>query len=72
MPWKAGRSLVWDFTSPDRSSPVISTVQSPVLKPSLPTEVEAKKKLKYSRLSATYIFIPVAMESAGALGEDGG
>jgi len=35
------------------------------------TDAEAKKKLKlYSRLFATYKFIPVAIESAGALGED--
>jgi len=34
------------------------------------TEAEAKKKQKYSHLSATYCCLPVAMESMGALGQE--
>jgi len=34
------------------------------------TEPEEKKKQKYCNLSATYCFIPVAVESAGAFGQD--
>jgi len=69
VPRKASRCLVWDFTWPDTFA--TSHLNRAVTGAgAVATEAEAKKKLKYSRLSATYYFIPVAVESAGALGED--
>ena len=34
------------------------------------TEAEARKRSKYSSLVATYYFVPVAVETLGALGEE--
>ena len=34
------------------------------------TEAEARKRSKYSSLAATYYFVPVAVETLGALGEE--
>jgi len=66
---EGGRCLVWDFTCPDTFA--ASHLNRAVTGAGADTtEAEAKKKLKYSRLSATYRFRPVAMESAGAVGED--
>ena len=34
------------------------------------SEAETNKRHKYTSLSATYIFVPIAVETMGALGED--
>ena len=56
-----------------RSPPVILILNRAVTGAgAVATEAEAKKKQKYCGLSATYCFIPVAVESrpTGALGQD--
>jgi len=67
--WKAGRCLVWDFTCPDTFA--ASHLNRAITGAgAIATDAEAKKKLKYSRLSATHRFILLAIESARALRED--
>lgn len=68
-PWSNGRCLVWDFTCPDTLAP--SHLDTAVSGPGVvASEAENKKSLKYSSLSATYSFIPVAVETMGALGDE--
>jgi len=68
-PWKEGRCLVWDFTCPDTlaASHLDRAVSGPG---AVATEAEARKRSKYSSLAATYYFVPVAVETLGALGQE--
>jgi hypothetical protein len=68
IPWKEGRCMVWDFTCPDTlaKSHLNLAVSAPG---SVASDAEARKRLKYSSLAATYSFIPIAIETFGALGE---
>ena len=69
VPWKNGRCLAWDFTCPDTLAP--SHINTAINGPgNVATEAEGQKKLKYADLSSTYNFVPVAVETLGALGED--
>ena len=69
MPWKEGRCLVWDFTCPDTIA--ASHINRAVTgSGAVATEAEMRKRNKYSTLSSTYYFIPVAIETMGALGEE--
>jgi len=71
VPWSNGRCLAWDFTCPDTLAP--SHLDTAVNGPGLvATEAERKKRSKYACLTPTYHFIPVAVETFGALGEDAG
>jgi hypothetical protein len=68
-PWSKGRCLVWDFTCPDTLAP--SHLDTAVSGPGvLATEAEGRKCMKYTSLSATYCFVPIAVETLGALGDD--
>jgi hypothetical protein len=68
-PWSNGRCLVWDFTCPDTLAP--SHLDLAVSGPGIVAcEAEERKRMKYSNLSATYCFVPVAVETLGALGAD--
>ena len=68
-PWSNGRCLVWDFTCPDTfaQSHLNTAVSGPG---AVASEAEDRKRQKYASLSATYYFVPVAVETMGALGED--
>jgi hypothetical protein len=69
VPWKEGRCLVWDFTCPDTLATshrnVAISGQGKVAR-----NAEEKKRSKYSKLLATHFFIPIAVESLGALGDE--
>jgi hypothetical protein len=68
-PWKNGRCLVWDFTCPDTLAQ--SHLKVAVTGPGVvASEAEDKKKAKYSNLSATYCFVPIAVETLGSIGDD--
>ena len=68
-PWKEGRCLVWDFTCPDTLA--VSHLDRAVSGPgAVATDAESRKRSKYSSLAATYYFVPVAVETLGALGEE--
>ena len=66
-PWAQGRPLVWDVTVPDTlaaSYRSIATRHSGAV-----AEIaEKKKESKYSHLTHSYIFSPLAIESLGAMG----
>jgi hypothetical protein len=68
-PWSNGGCLVWDFTCPDilARSHLNSIVCGTGV---VVREAEIRKRLKYSNLSATYCFVPIAIETLGAMGED--
>jgi hypothetical protein len=68
-PWSNGKCLIWDFTCPDTlaQSHLNVAVSGPGI---VANEAEAKKRHKYTSLTATYIFVPIAVETMGALGEE--
>ena len=67
VPWTSGKLLVWDATRSDTYAPsytgVAVTGAGAVVEKS-----EQHKISKYSHLDSTYMFIPVAVETSGALG----
>jgi hypothetical protein len=69
MPWKEGRCLLWDVTCPDTlaASHVDHAVTGPGV---VATIAENRKRSKYAALCAAYYFVPVAIETLGALGEE--
>jgi hypothetical protein len=69
MPWKQGRCLVWDVTCPDTlaTSHLNKAVTGPGV---VASEAELKKCAKYQTISQTHCFVPVAVETLGALGEN--
>jgi hypothetical protein len=68
-PWSDVRCLVWDFTCPDTlaHSHLTAAVCGAGV---VASENEIRKRLKYSSLSAIYCFVPIAIETHGAMGED--
>jgi len=62
--------IVWDFTCPDTlaASHLDRAVSAGL--GAVATEAEARKRTKYNCLAATYYFVPVAVETLGALGEE--
>ena len=69
-PWRAGKCLIWDATSPDTqaASHFIGTSQ----KAGAAAEQAANQKTdKYRELASTYFFIPVAVETLGPINADG-
>ena len=69
LPWANGRCMVWDFTCPDTlaASQLNLSVRSPS---AVANDAESRKSSKYRSLSAMYCFVPVAVETLGALGEE--
>ena len=69
IPWKQGRCLVWDFTC-------VNTIarshlgQSASQAGSVSVVAEEKKKRKYSSLSGSYFFTPIAVETLGPWGPE--
>ena len=69
VPWSKGKCLAWDFTCPDTLAP--SHLNVSVSGPgAVATEAEAKKFVKYAFLSHAFHFIPIAIETLGALGDE--
>ena len=69
MPWKHGRCLVWDVTCPDtlaQSHLNRAVTGSGVVA----TDAESRKRFKYEIISQTHCFVPIAVETLGALGEE--
>jgi len=64
------RCMVWDVTCPDTLAP--SHLNRAVTGPgAVASFAEVNKCLKYDEISRTHVFIPIAVESMGAVGEDG-
>ena len=67
IPWKGGKQLAWDATSPDTFAP--SYVPSATSGAGAVAEAaESRKRAKYSSLNPLYSIIPIAIESSGACG----
>jgi hypothetical protein len=70
IPWHSGRCLVWDFTCPDTlaASHLHATKANGS---AAANKAESAKQLKYKRISDSYVFQPVAVETLGAWGSSG-
>ena len=61
--------LVWDATCPDTLAPSY-TLFATREAGAVAEEAERKKQVKYAHLKASHHFVPVAVETLGALGPD--
>ena len=67
VPWESGRCIVWDVTCVNTLAPTYRS--DAVIAPgSVAARAERKKEAKYSQLSNMYKFIPIAIETLGAMG----
>jgi hypothetical protein len=68
-PWRNGRYLVWDFTSPDTLAPS-HIKQTSLAAGTAALEAERNKHTKYQEIvsSNRFIFAPIAIETLGAWG----
>ena len=64
LPWSRGKPLAWDVTVPDTyaDAHVANTAREAG---AAANHASANKITKYSQLSSTHIFFPVAIETAG-------
>jgi len=70
LPWKQGKCVTWDVTVSDTlaQSYVHETSQTP----GAAAEAAAERKTnKYPSLVQSYLFVPVAAETMGAINKDG-
>ena len=68
IPWSSGRLLVWDAMCCDTFA--ISHVRAAVCEAgAVAAKAEENKRDKYSHLEASFLFVPVAVETCGALGQ---
>ena len=67
VPWKCGKLLVWDATCSDTFAPSYVS-QATMAAGEVATHAEERKCSKYSSLSVTHDFIPVAIETSGVMG----
>ncbi|XP_072940630.1 uncharacterized protein [Epargyreus clarus] len=69
VPWKQGRSLVWDGTCVDTMAP--SHIRATSMRAGAAAEsAEAVKRRKYAAISQNYIFVPFAVETMGPWGPE--
>jgi len=64
LPWSRGRPLAWDVTVPDTyvDSHVVNTAREAG---AAANHAATNKNTKYSQLSNTHVFVPVAIETGG-------
>ena len=64
LPWSRGRPLAWDVTVPDTyaDSHVVNTAREAG---AAANHAATNKNIKYSQLSNTHVFVPVAIETGG-------
>ena len=67
VPWKCGKLLVWDATCPDTFAPSYIS-QATSAAGEVAALAEQRKALKYDGLPTTHSFMPVAIETSGAVG----
>jgi len=70
LPWNQGKCATWDVTVSDTlaQSYVHETSQTPGATAEAAAE---RKRNKYSSLSQSYLFVPIAAETMGAISKDG-
>ena len=66
VPWKEGKVLVWDATCPDTLAPSYLSIASAEAG-AVAREVEHRKQMKYTHLDDSHYFVPIAIETLGAL-----
>ena len=64
LPWSRGKPLAWDVTVPDTyaDAHVVSTAREAG---ATANHAATNKNTKYSQLSNTHVFVPVAIETGG-------
>ena len=67
VPWKNGKGLVWDATCPDTLAPSYVLIASAETG-AVAREAEHRKEMKYSHLENSHYFVPIAIETLGAMG----
>ena len=69
IPWSRGKCVAWDVTVPDTyaASHVQQTSKCPA---AAADQAAAKKRAKYQSIVQTHLFIPVAVETSGALNKE--
>ena len=67
IPWVRGRCLAWDITSPDTLAPS-HVINSAYTAGSAAALAEVKKTTKYTDISRSHIFVPLAFETMGTWG----
>ena len=67
IPWRSGRPLIWDVTVVSPFDLVASYVDKAATNAGTVADMAATRKTeKYSSLSSTYLFEPMAVENLGA------
>ena len=69
IPWKSGRTLVWDATCTDTFA-ASHLAQAAREAGAVAALAEERKKAKYLDLARTHHFVAVVVETAGAMGSD--
>ena len=69
VPWKCGKVLVWDATCPDTLAPSHSSLAVREAG-AVAADAEYKKTQKYTHLSSSHNFVPIAVETLGVFGKD--
>jgi len=70
IPWQAGKCIAWDVTAPDTLAQ--SYLAETSLSAGAAAESAARKKVsKYTDISRSHIFVPVAVESLGPINSSG-
>ena len=67
VPWRRGKILVWDATCVDTLAPSHRVLAARVAGAD---DAEHRKRVKYTHLESTLYFIPVAIETLGAMGQE--
>ena len=69
IPWKTGRTLVWDATCTDTFAASHLTLAARETR-AVAALVEERKRAKYLELAQTHHFVAVVVETTGAMGTD--
>ena len=69
VPWKCGRVLVWDATCTDTLAPSHRALAAREPR-AVAADAEQRKRVKYAHLDHTHHFVPVAVETLGAMGAE--
>ena len=69
LPWRTGRILVWNATSPDTFAPSHIDLAAGGAG-AVADKAEERKKVKYAELATTHLFIPLAVETTGVFGSE--